>query len=80
MSIHYLIFLKRTDKKGTGHFLNLIVVIASEAWQSLLKDKGEFTENTGTLLINCQILPNKYLEESLPYFSILLLLFLCFQI
>ena len=73
MSIHYLIFIK----KRTGYFLNLLTVIASEAWQSLLKDEGEITEKKGTLLINCQILPNKYLKESLPYFTILLLLFLC---
>ena len=76
MSIHYLIFIK----KGTGYFFNLIVVIASEAWQSLLKDKGEITEKTATLLINCQILLTKYLEDNFPNVPILLLLFLCLQI
>ena len=48
MSIHYLVFLKKKrikrekNEKGTGYFLNLIVVIASEAWQSLfcLKEIG----------------------------------------
>jgi len=68
------------EYKITQQQFNSIMPIASEAWQSLLKDKGEFIEKKRTLLINCQILPNKYLEESLPYFPILLLLFLCFQI
>ena len=73
-------FLVKRGKKGTGYFLNLIVVVASKAWQSLLKNKEEITEKKGAVLMNCQILPNKYLEESLLYFYILLLLFLCLQI
>jgi len=46
-------------KKGTGYFLNLIVVIASEAWQSLIKDKRKITEKMGPGPINCPCIPHK---------------------
>ena len=64
MSIHYLISLEKGKKKGDRLLFELNRCHCERpkgAWQSLLKDKGEITEKTGTVLMNCQILLTKYL-------------------